>query len=227
MSGPGPLRNLLGLKEPGKPGRIVVWDTAEISFGRAPGNDVVLEDSDASREHAIFVRTAQGHQVQDLGTSNGTQVNGSPVREPRLLENKDVVKIGEVQITFIQTRKDPSALGLAVDYASSLKGFTTPVAGVDPGATTLGLADPVAGSFEVGAVGDFGAGAGGAPTATRDLDLEFNDFVPGDALPSASEGSVSLQLEIEGLTPDLARRLQGLVGKLIELPALRVRIKGD
>lgn len=220
----GAMRTLLGLKEPGKPGRIVVWDTAEVSLGRAPENDIVLEDSDASRQHALFLRTAQGHQVQDLGASNGTLVNDAPFSSPRLLENKDVVKIGEVLITFIQTRKDPASLGLAVDFASSLKGFTDPSAGVDPGATTLGMADPVSGEFEVGAVGNFDAGEA-APA--RDLDLEFNDFVPGDSLPSAGEGSLSLHLELEGLSPDLQRLLEGLRDKVIELPAMKVRIKSD
>ncbi len=222
-----PLRTLLGVKEPGKPGRIVVWDTAEITIGRSPESDIVLEDSDASRQHALFLRTAQGHQVQDLGTSNGTLVNDGRLSESHLLQNKDVVAIGEVQLTFIQTRKDPSALGLEVSYASSLKGFTNPAAGVDPGATTLGLANPVGDEFEVGAVGDFGLADGQAPSPTRDLDLEFNDFVPGDALPSASDGRLSLHLELEGLTPELSQSLQSLVGKLIELPALRVRIKSD
>jgi hypothetical protein len=226
---PAPMRTLLGLKEPGKPGYIVVWDTAEISLGRAPENDIVIDDSDASRQHALFVRTVQGHQVQDLGTSNGSLLNGSPLVETHLLENKDVVKVGEVQLTFIQTRKDPSALGLEVGYASSLKGFANPAAGVDPGATTLGLANPVGGEFEVGAVGDYGVSPDGGAVApqTRDLDLEFNDFTPGQALPSASEGSLSLTLELEGLTPDLQQTLEGLLGKVIELPALRVRIKSE
>jgi hypothetical protein len=230
---PAPLRTLLGMKEPGKPGHIVVWDTAEISLGRSPENDIVIEDSDASRQHLMFIRTAQGHQVQDLNTSNGTTINAAPLTQTHLLENKDVVKVGEVQITFIQTRKDPSALGLEVGYASSLKGFTNPAAGVDPGATTLGLADPVSGEFDVGAVGDYGLSPEGSGIAadvapkTRDLDLEFNDFTPGEALPSASAGRLSLTLELEGLSPDLERILKGLAGKLIELPALKIRVKSE
>ncbi len=226
---PSPMRTLLGLKEPGKKGHIVVWDTAEISLGRSPENDIVIEDSDASRNHVLFIRTAQGHQVQDLGTSNGTQLNDSRLTETHLLENKDIVKVGEVQITFIQTRKDPSALGLEVSYASSLKGFTNPAAGIDPGATTLGLADPVSGEFDVGAVGDYGLAADGSavPPETRDLDLEFNDFVPGQSLPSAEDGCMSVTLELEGLSKDLASALHGMLGKVIELPALRIRIKSD
>lgn len=225
---PAPLRTLLGVKESGKPGRIVVWDTAEVTLGRSPENDVVLDDSDASREHALFLRTAQGHQVQDLGTANGTQLNGEPLVATQLLQNKDVVKVGEVQITFIQTRKDPNSLGLEVEFASSLKGFANGEGAGDPGATTLGLADPVAGSFDVGAVGDFGLAPDGSaiPPQTRDLDLEFNDFVP-ESTPAGSEGSLSLHLELDGLTPDLRRVLEGLLDKVIELPAMRVRIKSD
>lgn len=227
-----PLRSLLGMKEPGKPGRIVVWDTGEVSVGRSPENDIVLEDSDASRKHALFVRSAQGFSLQDLGTSNGTLVNGTTVHEPVQLGNKDVVRIGEVQITFIQTRKDPSSLGLEVTFASQLKGFGGAAVAADPGATTLGLSPNVSDPFAVGAVGDYGfdPNAAAVPSPTRDLDLEFNDFVPGESkLPSAaaSEGSVSLTLELEGLTKELRQTLQAWTGKVIELPQLRIRIKGD
>jgi hypothetical protein len=229
------LRTLLGLKEPGRPGRIIVCDTGEISIGRAPENDLMLEDSDASRQHAVLVRSAQGFMLKDLGASNGTLVNDQPAVETVLLENKDVIKIGELVITFIQTRKDPVTLGLEVVYASQLKGFSQAANGADPGATTLGLTPNVAGAFDVGAVGDFGnvgsdAAIAPEPSPTRDLDLEFNDFVPGESkLPSASAAgdAVSLTLELHGLTPDLRRAVEGLLGKVIELPALRVRIKGE
>jgi hypothetical protein len=222
-----PLRTLLGFKESGRPGQIVVWDTAEVSLGRAPENDVVIEDSDASRQHALLYRSAQGHMLKDLGTSNGTRVNDAPISGPVLLQNKDVIGIGELQITFIQTRKDPASLGLPVVHASNLKGFGGPAKGGDPGATTLGLSPAEAGTFSVGTVGDFVDPVAG-PTATRDLDLEFNDFVPGQpAPPSSQKGpALSLTLEIDGLTPDLERTLQALFGKRIELPPLRVRIKG-
>jgi predicted component of type VI protein secretion system len=233
---PAQLRTLLGIKEPERPGRIVVWDTEEISLGRAPENDVVVDDSDASRKHALFQRAVEGYQVQDLGTANGTLVNGTPLSEEHRLSNKDVVKVGEIQITFIQTRKDPGTLGLEVVFASQLKGFAGAAPAADPGATTLGLADLAPDGFEVGAVGDFGyagngdavAGAGSsAPPATRDLDLEFNEPIPGEGKPlPTTAGAFSLHLELDGLTPDLRRMLEALIGKVIELPALKVRIKG-
>lgn len=225
----GRLWTVLGLSEPGKPGRIVIWDTAEVTFGRSPENDVMVDDSDASRQHATFVRSSSGYQVQDLGTSNGTFVNDERIIEPHTLANKDVVKMCEMQVRFIETRKDPGSLGLEVSFASQLKGFAAgPAPTADPGATTLGLGDPVAGPFNIGAVNDFTPQP--AQVEPKDLDLEFAEFgpgAPGAPTPADADGRVSLHLELEGLSPDLQRTLESLFGKVIELPAMRVRIKSD
>ena len=80
-------------------------------------------------------RTLPCWSVQPNGPPHGwsTHVNDNPIHEPVLLSNKDVVKIGEVQITFIQTRKDPNSLGLEVSFASQLKGFGGAAAVTDPG----------------------------------------------------------------------------------------------
>jgi hypothetical protein len=111
-------------------------------------------------------------------------------------------------------------------YASELKDAGgQPAASANPESTTLGLMDPVTGDFDVGAVGDFAA-ASPTPIEPRDLDLEFADFPPaGSSSPAA--GKLSLTLELEGLTPDLQRSLEALLGKDIELPALRIKIKPD
>jgi len=227
MTDTAPLRTLLGVQEPGKSSSIVVWDTEEITIGRLPENDIVLEDADASRRHGRFLRNYSGYHVEDLGTANGTFVNDVRLDEPRQLANKDVIKIGEVQIRFIQTRKDPNALGMPVAYASELKDFDgKSVAGADPEATTLGLMDPVSGSFDVGAVGDFVLESDITPAEPRNLDLEFGDIEPAGA-ESPEAGRLSLHLELEGLTPDLRRSLEAFLGKEIELPALRIKIKHD
>ncbi|MBW2398554.1 MAG: FHA domain-containing protein [Deltaproteobacteria bacterium] len=227
MAEAAPLRTLLGIQEPDKPSSIIVWDTEEITIGRLPENDIVLEDPDASRRHGRFVRNYSGYQVEDLGTANGTFVNGDQLDDLRQLANKDVIKIGEVQIRFIQTRKDPKNLGMPVAYASELKDFDgKPAAGANPESTTLGLLDPVSGSFGVGSVGDFVVEPGITPAEPRNLDLEFGDIEP-PASASPGDGKLSLHLELEGLTPDLQRSLEALLGKEIELPALRIKIKED
>ena len=227
MTETAPLRTLLGVQEPGKPSSIVVWDTEEITIGRLPENDIVLEDADASRRHGRFVRNYSGCQIEDLATANGTFVNDERLEDPHQLTNKDVIKIGEVQIRFIQTRKDPNSLGMPVAYASELKDFDgKSAAGANPEATTLGLMDPVAASFDVGSVGDFVVEPGITPAEPRNLDLEFGDIeAPVSVAPD--DGKLSLHLELEGLTPDLRRSLEALLGKQIELPALRIKIKDD
>ena len=47
----GRTRILLGLKRPGGGREVVVWDTDEISVGRAPDNDIVIDGDDVSRHH--------------------------------------------------------------------------------------------------------------------------------------------------------------------------------
>jgi hypothetical protein len=117
---------------------------------------------------------------------------------------------------------------MQVAYASELKEFDgKPVAGANPEATTLGLMDLVedSGSFGVGAVGDF-VEPDIAPAEPRNLDLEFGDIEPSVSA-SPGDGRLSLHLELEGLTPDLRRSLEAFLGKEIELPALRIKIKED
>lgn len=219
----GRMWTVLGVSEPGKPGRVVIWDTADVTVGRSPESDIMVDDSDASRQHAHFVRTAAGYTVEDRNTSNGTFVNDERIFEAHVLSNKDVVKICEMQIRFIETHKDPASLGLEVVYASNLKGFSGGTApNADPSATTIGLVDSVSGPFQVGAVGDFDS------AAPRDLDLELEGG--GGTSPAAASGSddvLSVVLEMKGVGPELRQTLQSLFGKVIELPAMRVRIKPD
>lgn len=64
-----------------------------ISVGRLPDNDVVLDDLLVSRRHARLELTASGYAITDLGTGNGTYVNGRRVTEA-MLEPGDVIGIG-------------------------------------------------------------------------------------------------------------------------------------
>ncbi|MGN6360104.1 MAG: FHA domain-containing protein, partial [Thermomicrobiales bacterium] len=66
--------------------------------GRQPGLDLTLDDSQASRQHARFeVRDGQVF-VTDLGSANGTRVNGQPINGTQLLREGDVVQIGTTQL---------------------------------------------------------------------------------------------------------------------------------
>jgi ABC-type multidrug transport system ATPase subunit len=68
--------------------------TKSLRIGRVPDNDVVLPDLDVSRHHAELRRTpAGGYQIVDLGSHNGTYVNGRRVTSATLTE-QDIVGIG-------------------------------------------------------------------------------------------------------------------------------------
>lgn len=65
-----------------------------LRIGRGGDNDLVLHVSMASRHHAEVRRVPGGFAIVDLGSSNGTQVNGARIGGPTLLRQGDVVTIG-------------------------------------------------------------------------------------------------------------------------------------
>jgi hypothetical protein len=77
----------------------------QVGLGRATDNDITLEDSKSSRNHAALRRTATGYELIDLESRNGTRVNGEPVKQ-RLLEDGDVIQIGQATITY--TLQEPA-----------------------------------------------------------------------------------------------------------------------
>ena len=70
------------------------------SIGRDPANQVHLDHPVVSRRHAEVKQTAQGHAIRDLNSSNGTFVNGQPVRGARPLQIGDVVQIGPFKLVY-------------------------------------------------------------------------------------------------------------------------------
>ena len=72
--------------------------TGPVIIGRAPGADIVVAAGYVSGRHARFQLMGQNLFVEDLGSTNGTYVNGRLVAEPAALRNKDVVTIGDVAI---------------------------------------------------------------------------------------------------------------------------------
>jgi len=77
-----------------------VLPQAEASLGRAGENDVVLEASGVSRRHARIFFRAGRYYAEDLGSQNGTRVNGAPLPKPRPLETGDALEVGEVVLSF-------------------------------------------------------------------------------------------------------------------------------
>jgi hypothetical protein len=70
-----------------------------VTIGRLPGCDVVVDDAGVSRQHARIRRTDGGFVLTDLGSTNGTMVNGEPIQE-HVLEHGDRITIGETELEF-------------------------------------------------------------------------------------------------------------------------------
>jgi putative ABC transport system ATP-binding protein len=90
------------------------------TIGRSPDNDLCLEEDIVSRHHARVERGGDGYVLVDLGTSNGTFVNGKKLTEPRLLQPYDRITIGSQEFEF---RVAPAAPAVA-DASRSTAGPT-------------------------------------------------------------------------------------------------------
>jgi len=76
-------------------------DSTSLTIGRAGQNDVAVEgDEFASARHVRFEPRRDGVWVQDLGSTNGTYVNGVRIVEARRLVPGDVVRVGETDLRF-------------------------------------------------------------------------------------------------------------------------------
>jgi pSer/pThr/pTyr-binding forkhead associated (FHA) protein len=80
-------------------GRIVALPNQLVTFGRAPDNDVVVGDPATSGHHGRIEPRAGSFWIADLGSTNGTLVNGEPVIEKQL-NHGDMIAIGQNTVRF-------------------------------------------------------------------------------------------------------------------------------
>ncbi len=74
------------------------------TLGRDVNNAIVIEDPFASAEHAVLTYRGQSWYVEDLGSTNGTYVNGGPVADLSPLGYGDEVAIGQVRLRLERAR---------------------------------------------------------------------------------------------------------------------------
>lgn len=91
---------LLVVKRGPNAGSRFLLDRDKITAGRHPESDIFLDDVTVSRRHAEFRRTAEGYEVADIGSLNGTYVNREPI-EVSPLTNGDEVQIGKFRLVFL------------------------------------------------------------------------------------------------------------------------------
>jgi hypothetical protein len=82
-------------------GEVFTLDSHPLTIGRAVNNDVSMPDDEyASGRHARFEPRRDGVWVEDIGSTNGTFVNGIRLTRERKLTPGDVVRVGETDLRF-------------------------------------------------------------------------------------------------------------------------------
>lgn len=85
--------------------RIVPLERLRMTVGRSVRSDIPLRDPFASRLHAVLQQDGPYVLLADIGSANGTILNGMAVSEPRRLVSGDVIHIGEAELTFFADDK--------------------------------------------------------------------------------------------------------------------------
>jgi predicted component of type VI protein secretion system len=100
--------------------------TGEVVIGRSSECQWAIPSSGVSRKHARVSRQGLDVTIEDLGSSNGTFVNGERLGAPRVLRDQDLVRLGSVEIRFLAAKPEAAA-----DATIAL----TPTAPAPPAAT--------------------------------------------------------------------------------------------
>lgn len=83
------------------PGKIYELQKEEIYIGRDVNNDIVVNDAEISRKHARLILRSGGYVLEDLGSTNGTFVNGERLMGPHMLRPGETILMGEnVSLAF-------------------------------------------------------------------------------------------------------------------------------
>jgi len=76
------------------------------SFGRKPTCDIQINDQGVSKEHAVILTVGNDQILEDLGSTNGTLVNGIKVQR-HILQNGDVIEVGRYKLRYVNAKALP------------------------------------------------------------------------------------------------------------------------
>jgi pSer/pThr/pTyr-binding forkhead associated (FHA) protein len=76
-------------------------------LGRSSDNDIQIRDEQSSRRHAVVQQQVNGYVISDLGSRNGTFVNGTRIDRPTWLQNRDTIQVGKTILRVIAHQAVP------------------------------------------------------------------------------------------------------------------------
>jgi predicted component of type VI protein secretion system len=120
----------LVLQQGPRPGLTFDLDRPVITIGREVNNEIVIEDSQVSRHHTRLTQQGAGYVVEDLGSTNGTFVNGQRVTGTRPINSGDTLGLGDTVV--LQVMGMAGAGETVVAHAQAQPMVTAPMASVTP-----------------------------------------------------------------------------------------------
>ncbi len=103
----------------------------EIHIGRDQECEIMIPDRQVSRFHARFSITTEGILIEDLGSKNGTFVNGEQIENPVLLKDGDIVQISLIQFFYFLSSDATLPLDHQIPVMDGLKKMNSPVVTLD------------------------------------------------------------------------------------------------
>jgi predicted component of type VI protein secretion system len=109
------------------PGKTFSLNKPEMYIGRDISNDIVINDAEVSRKHVRLITQGERYVIEDLGSTNGTFINGQRIAGPHVLSSGESVQMGEnVVVVYEMTDYDPDSTAVmtpreAFDFATEEK----------------------------------------------------------------------------------------------------------
>ncbi|HST00088.1 MAG TPA: FHA domain-containing protein [Usitatibacter sp.] len=130
-------------------------------IGRKPHNDIQIDNLAVSGEHAAIITILNDSFIEDLGSTNGTMVNGKPVKK-HFLQNNDVVEIGKHKLKYFN---DAPTAATAADFEKTMI-IRNPAKAAPPPVAEKGMGDTQTNLKPLGAEASMKPAASATTTAT-------------------------------------------------------------
>ena len=136
------------------------------TIGRKPHNDIQIDNLAVSGEHAVIVTILQDSFLEDLGSTNGTVVNGQPIKK-HFLQNNDIIELGKYKLKYVNEAVAGQAK--AADFEKTMV--------LRPGSVKMATTAP--------AVSAPAGPAAAAPVAAAAVARNLSDTVAGQSATAA------------------------------------------
>ncbi len=120
----------------------IVLTKERTAIGRKPINDIQIDNLAISGQHAVITCVLDDAFLEDQNSTNGTYVNGQPVKK-HALQNNDVIELGKYRLKFLRDSAAPGMAASELIDTAALKPFE-----ISPISSDLGVSSPPGGGAD-------------------------------------------------------------------------------